>query len=165
MNYNEGATPDDEPFSDTSLGQLFAHAARLSGSVWLRLLNDRLGIGWTAFNVLRQLDSEDGQTSKDIARVAMVAAPTLTGVVDTMEKDGLIERRRSETDRRVVRLFLTEAGRQRLAMSAGELSERFDVLFEPVDPADEPAIRQFLIAAVERFSIELGLPPAHPPQP
>ncbi|MGR6316974.1 MarR family transcriptional regulator [Micromonospora soli] len=146
------------PLHEQSVGQLFATAARLSGSMWVRLLNERLGIGWTAFNVLLQLGAADGQTAKEIAHASMVTPSTLTGVVDTLERDGLIERRRSDTDRRVIRLHLTEAGRQRLSLSATKLSAEFDQLFDHVEPADEAAIRRFLLGAVDRFSAELGLP-------
>jgi DNA-binding MarR family transcriptional regulator len=38
----------------------------------------------------------------------------LTGVVDRMERDGLVERERSTSDRRLVRVRLTERGRERL---------------------------------------------------
>ncbi|MFG2956427.1 MarR family winged helix-turn-helix transcriptional regulator [Streptomyces sp. NPDC048291] len=161
MKYIEGSEPGAPQLldGDVPIGQLFALAARLSGSTWVRLLNERLGIGWTAFNVLRRLGEADGQTSKEIAAATMVAASTLTGVVDTLEKDGLIERRRSEVDRRVVRLHLTEAGRQRLSVSDAELSRVFEGFFDHVDPADEPVVRRFLRTAVERFSTELGLAP------
>lgn len=36
---------------------------------------------------------------------------TMTGIADRMERDGLVERIRSETDRRVVQIALTERGR------------------------------------------------------
>ena len=36
---------------------------------------------------------------------------TMTGIADRMERDGLVERIRSETDRRVVQIALTEKGR------------------------------------------------------
>ncbi|MGC4769673.1 MarR family winged helix-turn-helix transcriptional regulator [Micromonospora sp. DT44] len=150
------------PLSEQSVGQLFATAARLSGSMWVRLLNERLGIGWTAFNVLLHLGSEDGRTAKEIAQASMVTPSTLTGVVDTLERDGLIERRRSDTDRRVIRLHLTDAGRQRLSLSATKLSAEFDQLFDHVVPTDEAIIRRFLLTVVDRFSTELGLPGAQP---
>ncbi|BEL05808.1 MarR family transcriptional regulator [Actinoplanes sichuanensis] len=151
---------DREPTADQSVSQLFAAAARLSGSMWVRLLNERLGIGWTAYTVLTHLETRDGQTAKEIATASAVTPSTLTGVVDTLERDGLIERRRSDTDRRVIRLHLTDAGRQRVAVSADKLNAEFDALFDHVDPADEPAIRRFLLAAITRFAGELGIPGA-----
>lgn len=161
MKYIEGTQSATPEFlsSDASVGQLFAVAARLSGSTWMRLLNERLGVGWTGFHVLRQLGETDGQTSKEIATATMVAAPTLTGVVDTLEKDGLLERRRSDVDRRVVRLHLTAAGRRRLTVSDAELARYFEGFFDHVTPEDEPAIRRFLLTTVGRFSAELGIAP------
>ena len=35
---------------------------------------------------------------------------TMTGLLDRMERDGLVERRTDPADRRVLKIFLTEAG-------------------------------------------------------
>jgi DNA-binding MarR family transcriptional regulator len=142
--------------SDLSTGQLFALAARLAGSLWVRQINDGMGIGWTAYNVLRQLESEDGRTAREIAAATMVAGSTLTGVLDTLDKDGLVERRRSATDRRVVHVHLTAAGRDRLASSAAAINDQFDGLFKDFGGA-EAEVRRFLRDAIDRFSAELGV--------
>ncbi len=56
------------------------------------------------------LRSGKATTAIELARVACVDAGAVTRMVDRLEDKGLIERVRSETDRRVVNLRLTAAG-------------------------------------------------------
>jgi len=52
-----------------------------------------------------------------IARDVMVHSSTVTGVIDRLERKGLVLRSRTSADRRVITILLTEAGR-RLAEQA-----------------------------------------------
>jgi len=62
--------------------------------------------------LLRQLWFEDGLPLRDLALRAQLDATSTTWLVDQLEQAGLVERRRNDTDRRIVRVWLTEAGRQ-----------------------------------------------------
>jgi trimethylamine---corrinoid protein Co-methyltransferase len=55
-----------------------------------------------------------------IAKQIMVDASTMTGLIDRLEKKGLVERSRNSFDRRVITVSLTEAGRN-LAFNAPSL--------------------------------------------
>lgn len=58
------------------------------------------------------LQSGRASTAIELARVMMVDAGAITRMLDRLEAKGLIERVRSETDRRVVHLRLTPAGEE-----------------------------------------------------
>lgn len=60
---------------------------------------------------LAQLWREDGITSADLAARAGVSAPAVTKVVGGLERSGLVRRRRDPADARLVRIWLTDAGR------------------------------------------------------
>jgi DNA-binding MarR family transcriptional regulator len=62
--------------------------------------------------LLRQLWFEDGLPLRDLALRAQLDATSTTWLVDQLEQAGLVERRRNDTDRRIVRIWLTEAGRK-----------------------------------------------------
>src|SRR5215470_16185553 len=62
--------------------------------------------------LLRQLWIEDGLPLRDLGVRAQLDATSTTWLVDQLEQAGLVQRKRNDTDRRIVRLFLTEAGRQ-----------------------------------------------------
>jgi DNA-binding MarR family transcriptional regulator len=60
---------------------------------------------------LAQLWREDGVTSADLAARTGVSAPAVTKVVSGLERAGLVRRERDPGDGRIVRVWLTEAGR------------------------------------------------------
>jgi MarR family transcriptional regulator, organic hydroperoxide resistance regulator len=62
-------------------------------------------------HLLAALWEEDGRTPGEIAAVAGVTTPNVTKVTAGMVQAGLVTRRRDERDNRLVRLWLTEAGR------------------------------------------------------
>lgn len=90
--------------------------------------------------LLRQLWFEDGLPLRDLGVRAQLDATSTTWLVDQLERAGLVERKRNDTDRRIVRLFLTEAGRQAQAELVPELSRWENVLYQGLLPhhsADE----------------------------
>jgi DNA-binding MarR family transcriptional regulator len=63
-------------------------------------------------NVLTALEAEGPLSMKRLAEAMDVSDASATGIVDRMEKRGLVERRHGTDDRRVVRVHATEAGFQ-----------------------------------------------------
>jgi DNA-binding MarR family transcriptional regulator len=68
----------------------------------------------TAFHwvVLCCLWKEDGLATSSIGERLQQVGGTLTGVLDRMEERGLVRRERDTRDRRIWRIWLTEAGKQ-----------------------------------------------------
>ncbi|MBW4441492.1 MAG: MarR family transcriptional regulator [Plectolyngbya sp. WJT66-NPBG17] len=62
--------------------------------------------------VLCCLWQEDGQATSEIGEKLQQVGGTLTGVLDRMSERGLIRRERDIHDRRIWRIWLTEAGEQ-----------------------------------------------------
>ncbi|GAU08768.1 MarR family winged helix-turn-helix transcriptional regulator [Desulfoplanes formicivorans] len=95
---------------------------------------------------LRQLASQDGQvTTGNLAKQVYLSQATVTGILDRLERKGLIMRQRSTLDRRQVFVSLTEAGiklneempwplQERFAQSLASLSsdkqEQFDTMLQ-----------------------------------
>lgn len=61
--------------------------------------------------VLAALWEEDGQTPGAIAAAVHVTTPTIVKMANRMTAAGLLTRRRDTRDNRLVRLYLTDAGR------------------------------------------------------
>lgn len=59
---------------------------------------------------LRILWEEDGITQNEIQQRLGLAQPTLVMALDRLEQRGLIERQRSDTDRRKTHIYLTQEG-------------------------------------------------------
>ena len=72
----------------------------------------RFGLGTTEFGVLEVLYHKGELPVCDVQRRILVESSSTTYVVDKLVERGLVRRRRSGTDRRVVLLALTPAGRR-----------------------------------------------------
>jgi MarR family transcriptional regulator for hemolysin len=68
----------------------------------------------------------EGLTQRELASLMAIENPTLVRLLDSLEQQGLIERRPCPHDRRARRLHLTSAGRAFM----DDLSERAEVLRE-----------------------------------
>jgi DNA-binding MarR family transcriptional regulator len=75
--------------------------------------------------LLRQLWFEDGLPLRDLGVRAQLDATSTTWLVDQLEQANLVQRKRNDPDRRIVRVWLTEAGRNSQAELAPEL-ERWE---------------------------------------
>lgn len=62
-------------------------------------------------HLLATLWEQDGRTPGEIAAATNVTTPAVTKVAARMADAGLLTRRRDERDNRLVRLWLTDAGR------------------------------------------------------
>jgi MarR family transcriptional regulator, transcriptional regulator for hemolysin len=60
--------------------------------------------------ILSSLRNDRWSTQLDLARSLGIEGPTLTRHLENLERSGFVRRARSETDRRAVRVELTEAG-------------------------------------------------------
>lgn len=70
-----------------------------------------LEITSSQLQVLRRLWKGDGITTSVLTCDSASDAGTVTGVLDRLERKELIRRERSHADRRVVQIWLTDAGR------------------------------------------------------
>ena len=100
-------------FIDDYLLYLLARASALvSGRFHERLRPHGLDVA--EWRILATLSDGDGLLVGELAASVLFQQPTLTKMVDRMEAEGLVERRRSDSDRRKVRVFITAAGRRKV---------------------------------------------------
>ncbi|NDK92078.1 MarR family transcriptional regulator [Gordonia desulfuricans] len=69
------------------------------------------GWSWSGFRVLFTLWTAGPLESRQITQMTGMSRAGVSALVKTLERDGLITRARSETDRRTVEVDLTEEGR------------------------------------------------------
>lgn len=104
-----------------------------------RKLASHYGITGPQLVCLTTLCDEGPMTSADLSRRVFVSASTITGIIDRLERSGLVERKRDDSDRRRVLLHPTGEG-FKLAYRAPsplqeQLIERLRAL--PKDEQDE----------------------------
>lgn len=89
---------------------------------------------------------------REVALGAGVAAPTVTRMLDGLERDGLVARERCAEDRRVVRVRLTDAGVARMAAGREHVRRWRRDLFASLPPAERrraAAVLRHLSAAMD----------------
>lgn len=86
---------------------------------------DDIGINVSQSFILSCLLANDGCTLSEISSRALIENSSLTTMVDKLEKMGLVERKYDPQNRRVIRLFMTDAGRK-LAEKVQCAGEEFD---------------------------------------
>lgn len=87
-------------------------------------------------NVLAILDIDGPMPMGGLAEALDVSQASATGIVDRMEQRGLVERRRIDDDRRVVRVALTDEGRRLIAGMAAERREHLAAMLETLTDAE-----------------------------
>jgi DNA-binding MarR family transcriptional regulator len=106
------------------------------------------GLSATALDVLGALDELDEVSHRDLAGHVRLAPATLTPVLDALEKAGALVRVRDGSDRRVVRISITQQGRERYAAAATGVAAAAARL--PVPPPDQAElIRAHLLDLLE----------------
>ena len=144
--------PLEGPPADAPLHALLLAASRIMGTFYAgTLARSGLRISPAGLGVLRVLLTGDGLKSSDVAARGWSSPGTLTSVVNTLVREGYVERRSDAGDRRVVRLFVTDKGRQVCEDYYSLASQQWRDAFRFVDPADEPVIRRFFVDMIEHF--------------
>lgn len=87
--------------------------------------------GWSlaGFRVMFLVWIGGPMESYEIARLAGLSRAAISSAVNTLERDGLVERRRESDDRRVVTVYLTDDGASRLEQAYRIQNQRERQLF------------------------------------
>jgi DNA-binding MarR family transcriptional regulator len=139
---------------------------RFNGSVWcnldiaLRNLDQTFGqvvqpLGLTVIEwyIMRALYHQDGQHASELARAVGRAATSFTPNLDKLQNKGLIERRADPSDRRAVRIYLTQQGqdqREDIMETARDIDEKIEQFF----PGEEFEAFQRVLSSLQTISLD-----------
>ncbi len=99
-----------------------------------RRLRERFDISLPRFDYLAQLYRKpEGLRMKELSSNLMVTGGNVTGLTDELERDGLVVREASPTDRRAWIVRLTDAGRETCRAMAEEHEQWVLELFSGLD--------------------------------
>ncbi|MGQ3891192.1 MarR family winged helix-turn-helix transcriptional regulator [Legionella sp. CNM-4043-24] len=96
---------------DEHTGVLIKKAARLFERV-ANINLEELGVTYSQTIFLVRLWEKDGQNQKELTKSAGLKQPTVVGILERMERDGLILRRQNTKDKRCYHFFLTEKAKK-----------------------------------------------------
>lgn len=103
------------------------------------------------WSVLYHLWKEDGISQQDLCKATFRDKPSMTRLVDNLEKADLVKRVASKTDRRINLIYLTEKSKEMQDDCYAFASETVDEALEGVDRADIEVCRVVLKKVYENL--------------
>jgi DNA-binding MarR family transcriptional regulator len=99
--------------------------------------------------VLMSLWREDGLKMIELGRRAGLEPSTMTGLLDRMERDGLLYRSADPDDRRALRVYLTEDGVNIRELVLGVLEQTITKIFSGISKEDLNHLKTVLRKVLE----------------
>jgi DNA-binding MarR family transcriptional regulator len=118
--YRERTSPKTPPGNNNAYTRSIIFSIRRllqAKEMYTKELNKKYQVSSSQLNCILALYDYGPMPPSQIARHIMVNSSTVTGIIDRLEKKGLVERWRISPDRRVITIQLTGAG-TRLAENA-----------------------------------------------
>ncbi len=109
-------------------------------------------LGSTQWYVLHQLANEGPKMQRDLVRALQIERATLSGVIQTLVRKGLVEQKADSEDGRQRMLHLTPAGKKLWNALPDPITLILSTAFDGVDPADLATARKVLQGATERLN-------------
>jgi len=120
----------------------------------------RYGVRAGQQHILRVLWRQDCQSPGQIARRLGLATPTVTKMTSRMEAAGLVDRRPHATDRRLVRICLTQRGVELQAVIDQEMRAMTESALRNLGPHERRQLVRFLQDVHRNLSSYPALRPA-----
>jgi DNA-binding MarR family transcriptional regulator len=109
-------------------------------------------LGSTQWYVLHQLADEGPTMQRDLVRQLQIERATLSGVVATLVRKGLVEQMPDSQDQRQRMLRITASGKKLWKELPDPIALILSVAFDGIDQADLATARRVLQAATERLN-------------
>ena len=137
------------------LGFLVHDVSRLRRSVVDRALKP-LGVTRSQWWVLAFLSRADGMSQVALAEELDLGKVALGGLIDRLERTGLVSRRADQDDRRIKRVFLTKKSHALITEIRGSVSDTEKIILEDINDGDLRATVRALRKMKENLLAMLG---------
>jgi MarR family transcriptional regulator for hemolysin len=139
---------------DEHTGILIKKAARLFEQVANKNL-DKLGVTYSQTIFLVRLWDKDGQTQVELAKSAGLKQPSVVRILDRMENDGLLTRKRNKDDRRVFNFFLTDKAKKACRHLEKEANAMHAIATDDISKTEINKFNLTLKAIIENLQVSL----------
>ena len=89
-----------------------------------------------SWRVLMLLENDRARSISYLADESIIKLSTMTRIIKRMQKDGLVEVRPKETDRRVTEAYLTAKGKDARPVAWGHANAVIQIAFDGLSPAE-----------------------------
>lgn len=130
-----------------NLDNCVAFVTNIASKTLSESLNNRLmkhDVTKSQWIAMYYINREDFLTQKDLAELMGASQPTITGVLDRLEKQSFIERKEHDQDKRKKVIVLTDKGKE-INKKLTHIAEDFkDACLEDVDKKDQDTFLNIL---------------------
>ncbi|MGB1091409.1 MAG: homoprotocatechuate degradation operon regulator HpaR [Oceanobacter sp.] len=99
--------------------------ARESTMAFFRPILQEIGLTEQQWRVIRALNEYEELESKQLAELCCILSPSLTGIINRLESNGYLNRRKSTEDQRRILVSLTDKSKQMFADVSPRLEQRY----------------------------------------
>jgi len=109
------------------------------------------GLNPAQYGVLTVLAREPGASGADLARAVHTSPQAMNGVLATLEREALIERRPHPTHGRILQATLTSEGQRRLRAANPSVRALEREIERNFTPSEVSTVKTWLVAAAQRL--------------
>ncbi|UCF93907.1 MAG: MarR family transcriptional regulator [Desulfobacterales bacterium] len=122
--------------NETVVQDIVGSIRRLVRAVYLdtQKMSKQFGLTGPQSGVLRNLVHNGPASSAELSRKLYVTPSNITGIIDRLEKKGLVERTKKEGDRRVALITLTRAGKKLSHALPDPIEKKFIASLADLEP-------------------------------
>jgi MarR family transcriptional regulator, organic hydroperoxide resistance regulator len=102
------------------------------------------GVQFPEATTLTLLVGNDGISQRELAEALHLSHPRVSMILNALEKSGAVERRPDESDRRVVRIYVTDEGRSREGHQRAVLGKYVERTLGVLSEADRLELERLL---------------------
>ena len=106
------------------------------------------GAQYAALSVLKR---DPGLSGADLARACNTTPQAMNGVLATLEREGLVERRPHPTHGRILQVNLTDEGERRLGAATPAVRRLERAIEEDLSPDQVAAAKEWLVTSARRL--------------
>lgn len=138
----EGGLGADAPDHAELIFNLTRLHARISQD--FEVLHRRRGWSWSGFRIMNVLWVFGSVEQRDVARLSGGSRSAISSALNTLQRDGLVERIKDRADRRQVRLELTERGQLALRDAIRDQADLERRWLSVLDASDRRSLSEVL---------------------
>ena len=140
------------PFKlDEHTGVLIKKAARLFERV-ANMNLDALGVTYAQTIFLVRLWEKDGQNQMELTRSSGLKQPTVVRILNRMERDKLVKRVKSKTDKRSYHFYLTEKAKKACMKLEGQGNMMQSIATETLDKNIVNQLNDYLSTVINNLA-------------
>ena len=146
------------PENEKVIQDIIWSVRRLVRAVYLdsHKISKQYGLTGPQSGILRSLLKHGPTSSADLSRMLYVTPSNITGVIDRLEKKGLVDRVRKTGDRRVALIQLTETGKALSTQLPDPIEERFISGLADLEPEHVQLLSMAIVQILKLMDTKAG---------